>query len=306
MASDSELDVVTGAFGYTGKYVTKRLLSCGRAVRTLTNRTECDSSFGGKVRAFPLDFSRPGHLRDTLRGATTLYNTYWVRFSHRAASFDKAVDNTKTLIAAAREAGVRRIVHVSITNAAVDSPLPYFHGKGVLEKAIRESGVSYSIVRPTLVFGPEDILVNNIAWFLRTFPVFGIPGSGQYRVQPVFVEDLADIMVRVAQCEGNVTIDATGPEILTFEEMVRLIATMVQSRAKIVRLPPWLALFATRLCSLVLRDVVLTKEELEGLMASLLLSNESPEGTTRLTDWLTENGAELGTTYSSELKRHYR
>ena len=86
-------------------------------------------------------------------------------------------------------------MHISITNPSLDSPLPYFRGKAILEKEIRASGISHAIVRPTVLFGKEDILINNITYLLRRLPVFAIPGSGDYRLQPIYVEDLAEIAV---------------------------------------------------------------------------------------------------------------
>jgi NADH dehydrogenase len=214
----AELNVVTGAFGYTGGYITRRLLSMGKRVRTLTGHPDRHNPFGEQVSVAPFDFENPAALIESLRGATTLYNTYWVRFSHGQATFDRAVENTKTLIRAAEEAGVRRLVHISVTNASEESPLPYFRGKGLVEKAFIDSGSSYAIIRPTLVFGAEDILINNIAWLLRRFPVFAVPGSGDYRVQPVSAEDVAEIAVSAAHHDENTVVDAVGPDTYTFDD----------------------------------------------------------------------------------------
>jgi uncharacterized protein YbjT (DUF2867 family) len=301
-----ELNVVTGAFGYTGKYIARRLLSMGKTVRTLSGHPKRENPFGEQVSASPFNFDNPSELTTSLRGATTLYNTYWVRFSHGQATFDKAVENTKTLIKAAAEAGIGRIVHVSVTNASEESPLPYFRGKGLVEKAIIQSGLSYAIIRPTLIFGAEDILINNIAWLLRRFPVFGVPGSGDYRVQPVFVEDVAEIAVRAAHYDENSIVDAVGPEVYTFDELVRLIAAKIGSRARIIHLRPGMALFLSRLIGCLLRDVVLTRDEAEGLMSNLLVSEGPPTGQARLGDWLAQNVDSVGARYASELNRHYR
>lgn len=301
-----ELNVVTGAFGYTGKYITRRLLSVGKGVRTLTGHPNRENPFGEQVSVSPFDFDNPSELTKTLRGATTLYNTYWVRFSHGQVTFDKAVENTKTLIKAAEEAGVHRIVHVSVTNASKESPLPYFRGKGLVEKVVVHSRLSYAIIRPTLIFGAEDILINNIAWLLRRFPVFAVPGSGDYRVQPVFVEDVAEIAVSAAHHDESIIVDAVGPQTYTFDELVRLIADNIQSRARIIHLRPGIALFLSRMIGYLLRDVLLTRHEVEGLMSNLLVSESPPTGQTRLSDWLGQNADSVGARYASELNRHYR
>jgi len=287
-----EVSVVTGAFGYSGKYITERLLASGNSVRTLTGHPDRQNPFGHRVSVFPFNFDKPGALVDSLRGASVLFNTYWVRFARGGASFEAAVDNTKTLIRAAKEAGIRKIVHISITNPSEDSPLPYFRGKAVLERAIIDSGLSCAIIRPTVIFGREDILINNIAWLLRRFPVF--------------VEDVADIAVAMAGRAESAVVDAVGPDTFTFNELVRLIASKTGSRARIIHLPAGPALFASRLIGHVVRGVVLTRDEVAGLTSGLLISRAPSTCPTRLSDWLDENAAALGTRYASELARHYR
>ena len=304
--NNSDLNVVTGAFGYTGKYITSKLLSLGKEVRTLTGHPNRASPFGDRVKAFPLRFDAPEELAGSLHGATTLYNTYWIRFPHGKMTFDVAVENTKILIKSAKQAGVRQIVHISITSASPDSPLAYFKGKALPEQAVADSGLAYTILRPTLIFGAEDILINNIAWFLRRFPVFPVPGSGDYPVQPVHVEDVADAAVVAGEQCKNTTQDCVGPEIYTYEQLIRLVASVVESRSKMVHVRPSLALFLSRLAGVLVRDVVLTGDEVRGLMAGLLVSESPPTGSTGLKRWLEENRDTLGRRYASELDRHYR
>lgn len=305
-AQPGQLDVVTGAFGYTGKYITRRLLALGRKVRTLTGHPDRPNPFGDQVAVAPFDFdNRPGLVR-SLQGVTTLYNTYWIRFPRGAVTYEKAVTNTQILFAAAREAGVRRVVHVSIANPSADSHLPYYRGKGILENSLIQSGLSHAILRPTVIFGVEDILINNIAWFLRTLPVFGVPGTGEYKLQPIFVEDMAELAVRVGQQDENLIVDAVGPESWTFDELVRLIAQKTGRRARLVHLSPAIVLATVRLVGWLVGDVVLTPEEIEGLMANLLVTSSPPTGQTRLSEWLGQHAKEVGSHYASEVARHYR
>ena len=278
----------------------------GKRVRTLTGHPDRQNPFASQVTAFPFNFDRPSDLADSLRGVVTLYNTYWIRFSYGQLTFDRAVENTKVLIKAAAEAGVQRFVHLRITSASPDSSLPYFRGKGLVEKAITESRLSYAIIRPTVIFGAESILINNIAWLLKWFPIFIIPGSGDYRLQPVFVEDVAEIAVSAAHKDDNMVIDAVGPEIYTFDELVRLLADKTHSKAWLIHIRPQLALFFSRLVGYVVKDVVLTRDEVEGLLAGLLVSEEPVTGKTLLSDWLEENAGIVGSQYLSELKQHYR
>jgi len=302
----AELNVVTGAFSYTGRYIAQRLLSMGEEVRTLTGRPDHENPFGHQVKAFPFNFDKPRELTDSLRGANTLYNTYWVRFAHGEVSFDKAVENSNTLITAAKEAGIHRIVHISITNPSEDSPFPYFRGKALVERAITQSKLSYAIIRPTVIFGPEGILFNNIAWLLRKFPMFAIPGSGDYRIQPVFVEDMVEIAVNAGHQDDNIILDAVGQETFTFDELVTMIARQINSRARIVHVRPGIALFLAKCIGYMLRDVVITRDEIDGLMSGLLVSEGHPTAQTRFSEWLEQNAGRVGASYISDLQRHYR
>ena len=302
----ADVDVVTGAFGYTGRYITGRLLKSGRSVKTLTGHPNRPSPFGDRVGVAPFDFDDRRKLAEHLRGATTLYNTYWVRFPHGDVTFERAVANSETLIGAAGDAGVRRIVHVSITNPSEDSPFGYFRGKARVEEMILDSGLGYTIVRPTVIFGREDILINNIAYILRRLPVFGIPGSGSYRLRPVSVEDVADICVRSGPGGSDEVIDSVGPETFTFEELVRLIARAIGRRTRLVHVPPAAALTAATVIGRVVGDVLVTRDELEGLMVELVMTEGPATGTRPLTEWLAQNAAVVGRRYASEVSRHYR
>jgi NADH dehydrogenase len=229
-----------------------------------------------------------------------------VRFNHGCATFNDAVAHSRVLIHAAREAGVRKIVHLSIANPSLDSPLPYYSGKALVEKAIVDSGLPYAILRPTVIFGTGDILINNIAWFARRFPVFAIPGSGQYQLQPMFVEDLAELATNSAPQENSLVLDAVGPEIFTFDDLVRRIALAVGRKATLLHVSSRAAFQMLRCIGPIVGDVILTREEIEGLMADLLVSKQPATGQTRFSSWLTKNANALGTRYASELQRHYQ
>jgi len=297
--------VITGAFSYTGKYATRLLLGRGYRMRTLTFHPERQAMFDGQVGVFAYNFDNHDEMVESLRGASTLINTYWVRFPRGNATFEGAVRNTGALIDAAERAGVKRIVHVSIANASRESRLGYYRGKAEVERMIRDSGLSYAILRPTVIFGADDILINNIAWFVRSFPLFGAPGDGRYRIRPIYVEDMASLLVDAAGKSANETTDAVGPETFTFEELVKEIARAVGKSVKLVYVPATVAHIATRLVGAFVGDVILTREEYVGLMDGLLAPEGPSSGKTRLTEWLAENGQTIGRRYSSEVARHY-
>lgn len=297
------LQAVTGAFGYSGRHIAARLLAQGRPVITLTNSLSRPNPFGDRVRAWPLCFDEPERLARSLAGVEVLYNTYWVRFNHSGFTHAEAVRNTRTLFAAARRAGVRRIVHVSITNPSESSPLEYFAGKAKLESALRETGLSHAILRPTVLFGGADILINNIAWALRRFPGFGIFGDGTYRLQPVCVEDLAGLAVEQGSAGTDCVINVIGPETFTYRGLVETIGAAIGKRRPIFRLSASAGHWVSRWIGWLMRDRLVTREEIEGLMAGLLCVDTPPTGSTALTQWLGVHAASLGRHYASELAR---
>lgn len=299
----TELHAVTGAFGYTGRFITHRLLDKGIDVIALTNSVNRDNPFMHRVAAVPFNFDYPAQLTESLLGAKTLYNTYWVRFNHRLFSIANAVENTLIMFEAAKRAGVERIVHVSITNPSVDSQLEYFSGKARVELALEQSGMSYAILRPAVIFGADGILINNIAWALRRLPVMGIFGDGQYRLQPIYVGDMADLAVREGAARENAVIDAIGPETFTYRELVEIISQAIGVRRPVVNVGPGFGYWIARLLGKFVGDVILTRDEIKGLMAELLYTSSAPAGQTRLSEWIQRNGDRLGRRYASELTR---
>jgi NADH dehydrogenase len=304
--NDTSVDLVTGAFSYSGSHIAERLLESGRGVRTLTFHPDRAHPLQASVETFAYRFDDPAALARSLEGVGTLYNTFWVRFDHGQTSFANAIESSRMLFFAAKSAGVRRIVHVSIANPSIESPLPYFRGKALVEYALAQSGVHYSIVRPTWLFGGErDVLANNIAWVLRRMPAFVLPGSGTYPVQPVHVDDLARICIDAARREGDVVIDAAGPETMPFGDLVALVRSAVNARSPIIHIPPSLMAAAARALGLFVRDVVLTPDEIRGLMAGLLVSHDPPLGRIAFSQWLDENRTSVGRSYANELHRHF-
>ncbi len=297
------IHAVTGAFGYSGKYIARRLLEAGHNVITLTNSLHRQNPFGDRIQAYPFSFDKPEKLAESLHGVSVLYNTYWIRFNHAAFSHADAIRNTRILFNAAKAAGVARIVHVSITNPSIESDLEYFRGKAELETFLRGSGISYSILRPTVLFGKEDILINNIAWMLRRFPVFAIFGDGQYRLQPIYVDDLAALAVEQGVRRDNVLINAIGPETFTYRQLVQTIGRIIGKQRPVISVTPAVGYHIGAFVGKFLGDVVVTREEIQGLMRGLLFVDTPPAGKTRLTEWAADNRTTLGARYASELGR---
>ena len=300
------MNVVTGSFGFIGRHITQRLLERGQTVRTITTHPDKPNPFGSGVEAFPYAFDYPKELEASLRGADVLYNTYWIRFEYGEMTYARALHNTATLFECARKAGVNKIVHIGVTGSSESSPLPYYRGKAAQERLLREAGVPFAVVRPSLVFGEGDVLVNNIARLMRAFPVFPVFGDGKYEVQPVHVDDVADIAVEFAHSTEPATVDAIGPEKFAFKDFLQLVAENIRPGMIFLPMPPAAGIALGWMIGRALGDVLLTADELRGLMQGLLISNQKPNGKIVFSEWLRANRNSVGRSYASEINRHYK
>jgi NADH dehydrogenase len=302
---DQGFDVVTGAFSYSGAAIARELGRSGRRVRTLTGHPgRADAGTAIDVR--PLDFDDVVGLSSSLEGATTLYNTYWVRFSHGHDDHERAVANSRTLFHAARQAGVERIVHVSITHPSISSPYGYFRGKAQVERALAEVGVPFAVLRPAILFGGEGVLINNIAWLLRHLPVFGVGGKGDYRIRPVHIDDLAALAVEAGAERTDTVVDAVGPERPTFLELVKLIREAVGSRSLVVRVPGFAVPALASVLGLLLRDVLLTGDEFRAMAEGMADTDGPATGTISVSAWIQDHADKLGRSYANEIERHFK
>jgi len=294
---------VTGALGYSGKYIAQNLLNQGYSIKTLTNSAHKPNPFGDKIEIVPLDFENKINLVKYLSDVDVLINTYWVRFNHKKFNHNQAVENTKRLFDAAKEAGIKKIVHVSITNPDKNSELEYFKGKGILEEYLISLNLNYSIVRPAVLFGDNDILINNIAWMIRHLPVMGVFGKGDYKLQPIHVLDFAEIIVKEALSDENRIINAIGPETFEYKDLVKIIMKIINIKKPVLNAPPIIGYWVGKIVSKIKKDVTITKPEIKGLMDNLLYVETEPTGKIKLTEWASENKKTLGVKYASELSR---
>jgi uncharacterized protein YbjT (DUF2867 family) len=238
---------VAGGSGFIGRAIARRLTGTGEIkVRALTRDPEAARARApiAGVEYVRADIADQSSLKSAIAGTDAIIDTiqfdgYPVENPNRGLTFERVdYGGVVALIAAARQAGSPKFIYVSGTAADEKSTHPGFRAKGRAERAIRSSGLSYTIFRPSLVYGPEDKVVNGLARALKFAPVFGVPGTGQQKVQPVLVDDLAAcVMLAVLGRGRNETYDVGGPELMTFDEMMRIIMDASGHRRPLFHIP---------------------------------------------------------------------
>jgi uncharacterized protein YbjT (DUF2867 family) len=301
------VEAVTGAFSYTGSFIARELVERGHVVRTLARGDPpVGHPLAGAIEVVPLALDHERALVRALEGVDVLYNTFWIRFPHERWSFEWAIAASARLFRAASTAGVRRIVHLSVTKPSLMSSFAYFRAKAAVEEQLLGGAVSAAAIRPSLIYGGRhEILLNNIAWCLRRSPVFPLPRRVCY-VQPIDVRDVAKLAADAAEDSGNEVVDAVGPETFSYRQLVEQIKDAVGSRASLVALPVRAVAALGWAASIPLGDPLVTSEELGALTSSLLTSDQPPLGESRFSDWVIEQRDWLGLRYHSELDRHWR
>ncbi|HUO05728.1 MAG TPA: NAD(P)H-binding protein [Candidatus Binataceae bacterium] len=238
---------IAGGSGFIGSAIARRMAAAGNLeVRILSRNPEAARK---RMNLPGIEFVRgdvtePATLVPAIAGADVIvaamqFDGYPVENSRRGLTFER-VDyaGTVALIDAAKKAGARHFIYISGAASDETSSHPAFRAKGRTERAVRESGLTYTIFRPSLVYGPGGMAITMFVRMLRFAPVFGVPGTGKQKVQPVLVDDLAQCVTMAAQGRGrNGVYDIGGPDLMTFDDMMRVIMDATGYRRPLFHIP---------------------------------------------------------------------
>jgi nucleoside-diphosphate-sugar epimerase len=244
---DNRIVAIAGGSGFIGRAIARRIAAIpSTTVRVLTRNP---AGARAKLKITNCDFVQADvtlsvSLKEALKGVNAVVNAtqfdgYPVENPRRGLTFERIdFGGTSALLEAARQNGVAQFIYISGAAADENSEHPAFRAKGLAERAIRESRIPYTIFRPSLVYGPEDKVVNGFVKALRMTPVFPVPGTGHQKVQPVLVDDLAACVALALSGKGaNGAYDVGGPDLTTFDEMMRTVMEAAAVRRPIVHVP---------------------------------------------------------------------
>ncbi len=253
--------LVAGGTGFIGAAVVRELARRGKPVAVMSHRRE------RAARRFPgLNVEvRTGDARDAaslpaaVQGAEAVisamqFPNFPVETPRLGYTFEEVdARGNERLVAAAKAAGVRTYIYLSGAGAASDGKYHWLRAKWQGEEAVRHSGLRYTIIRPSWVYGPEDRALNRFVTFARRLPFVPVIGDGQQRLQPVFIDDVVRVVVDSLEhpAAANQTFEIGGPEVLTMDEVLRTMLAVLGKRRPLVHLPVGLMRLVGRVMDLV-------------------------------------------------------
>jgi NADH dehydrogenase len=275
--------VITGAAGYIGSHLTRRLIQDGKPVRAMVHdRRQAEEE--GRLAGLPVewvegDVTRPQTLEEAFKGATAVIHTVAIAIEKGGRSYEQInYQGTVNAVEAAKASGVRRFINMSQLGA--DSRLPYrfLASKGRAQEYVAASGLDWTAFRPSVVWGPEDEFANTFARLVPLTPlIFPIVGDENARFQPVWVEDVATSFAAALEDETTIgrEFELGGPEILTLEEIERRTLRAVGARRWMIHFPMPLLRLAVALMELLLPNPPVTRSLLELLAVSNVTENNA-------------------------------
>jgi uncharacterized protein YbjT (DUF2867 family) len=283
--------LVTGATGFVGAEILRRASRRGWRVRGLARQPEKAEELGRlpHVELFRADINDPPELDEAMAEVDAVVHLVGIIVPTRDQGFEKVhVEGTWSVLAAARRAGIRRFVHMSALGADRARDLtPYFDTKWRAEEAVREEareqGVSATIFRPSLIYGPDDAFFNQLARVVRWSPVVLLPDGGRQRFQPVWVGDVAECFLQAARAEStqHETYEVGGPDVLTLRQIVGVLAEILGKRRAILPLPVAPLRLGAAVAERLLPKPPITRDQLKMLEVPSVVDPEALRALTR-------------------------
>lgn len=267
---------VTGASGFVGRNLLAALAGSGHDIRALVHTRRPDSAAGERLEYVPADVHDLPSLRKALAGVEVVYHLVGIIVETKKLTFERTVaEGTRNVVRAARDCGVKKIIYVSALGTSATSETKYFQTKWLAEEAIRTSGLDHVILRPSLIYGPGDQSLSRLHRLLKYSPLMPIVGDGRYRLQPIFIDDLVQVLVPALTETGasGRTIEMGGPEAFEFRQMTGIMKKVFNYRRLNIYIPFSLVRAVARVMETFLKPAPVTVDQLMMLRAGNTCDN---------------------------------
>ncbi len=260
--------LITGATGYIGRHLVARLVQQGERPRCLVRDLKRAGQIlpGAKVDLVQGDTTQPGTLRLVMQGVDTVIHTAFITAERKQSAgnhYDTTnVEGTANVVKAAKSAGVSRIIAVSGLGTKPDKPGSYMQGRYLAEQMIKESGMTWTIIQPSVLFGKDAPFIKGLTDLIRTSPVVPLIGGGKIMFQPIYVEDVVSVIVEVLnepERTANKTFTIGGPEYYSFTGIVTMLTHAMHKKRIMAPAPRQLVGIGAAVMEAVLPKPPLTK-----------------------------------------------
>jgi NADH dehydrogenase len=267
---------VAGASGFIGRNLIKALADSGHEVAALYNSRSPSQPFPDAISWLKANIHSVNELTAAFENVQVVYHLVGIIAETRQLTFEKTVvGGTANIIEAARRNSVGKIIYLSALGTSPDAPTKYFQAKWNAEEAVRKSGMEYVILRPSVIFGPEDKFINTLARLIKFSPIVPIIGNGRQMLQPIFVRDLTSIMISALENSRAAykTIEFGGPEKLEFRRLVEIIKNVLNKERVNFYIPNWLAVLMAGILENIMKPSPLTRDQLKMLEIGNVVDN---------------------------------
>jgi uncharacterized protein YbjT (DUF2867 family) len=244
VAASNRTVTVFGGTGFLGRCIVRHLRLHGFCVRVASRHLNRDGALLGpddpQLQLLKADVHDERSVADALVGAYGAVNAVSLYVEHEQETFHSVhVASAQRVAAQARRAGVRRLVHVSGIGADSSSPSLYIRKRGEGELAVREAFADAILIRPAVMFGPDDAFLTRILELLKRLPIYPMFGNGQMKLQPVYVEDVGQAIAKLLHEEqtGSLVFEFGGPRVYSYEDLLRTVANAAGAKCILIPLP---------------------------------------------------------------------
>jgi len=259
---------VTGASGFVGSHLVKALAPTEHSLKALYHKKAADQKSNENIDIVFADVHDLDSLNHAFENINVVYHLVGIIAETRRLTFDKTVINgTNNVVAACLKNNVKHIIYLSALGTSENAETKYHQSKWIAEETVRKSGIDYTILRPSVIFGEGDGFVSMLTGMINKSPLTPVIGRGEFLLQPVYIDDLVYMMIDslVNEKAGNKTIEIGGPKGLSYKEILAILKRVLNKKRGNLYLPIWLMKLNAVILERIFKPSPITTDQLKML-----------------------------------------